>query len=82
MMNTISIAYWIIFFSLLPISYWCFRILIDNLLFKLLPPHKITVEITDSEGNIVNSQALIIDDKEFYDQAIKLLAHKGKHPNE
>jgi hypothetical protein len=77
-MNATAIAYWLIFFGLLPVTYWGFRMLFENLLLKFLPPHQFVIDQKDSDGNIVRSDKITITEQKFYDEAFVILRTKSK----
>ena len=77
-MDATAIAYWLIFFGLLPVTYWSFRMLFENLLLKLLPPHQLVIEQKDNDGNIIRSDKITVTEQTFYDAAYTILGKKSK----
>ncbi|MBE4121611.1 hypothetical protein P3748_16855 [Vibrio parahaemolyticus] len=77
-MNATAIAYWLIFLGLLPVTYWGFRMLFENLLLKFLPPHQFVIEQKDNDGNIVRSDKITVNGQKFYDEAFVILGKSSK----
>ncbi|HFQ5108330.1 TPA: hypothetical protein ACGUT0_001887 [Vibrio vulnificus] len=77
-MNATAIAYWLIFFGLLPVTYWSFRMLFENLLLKLLPPHQIVIEQKDSDGSIIRTDKITVTEQTFYNAALAVIGKKSK----
>lgn len=47
--------------------------LFENLLIKLLPPHQVTIERTDNDGNIIHTEKITVTEQTFYDAALTVI---------
>ncbi|HDO1314045.1 hypothetical protein ACE1B4_01440 [Aeromonas veronii] len=72
-MSASTALFWSVFLLLLPLAYGLFRILFDWLLDKLLPPHKIIVEVFSADGSSVSTSVDVTNDKEFYRLAMSAI---------
>ncbi|MEF1310698.1 hypothetical protein QTO01_11375 [Vibrio mytili] len=81
-MDATAIAYWLIFFGLLPVTYWGFRMLFENLLLKLTPPHQVVIEQKDNDGNIIRSEKIVVTEQNFYDAAHTVILRKAMNKHE
>lgn len=72
-MNASTAIFWSFFLLFLPIAYGLFRVLFDWLLDRLLPPHKVIVEVFRADGSSVSTSVDVTNDKEFYRLAMSAI---------
>lgn len=72
-----ALAFWLAFFSVLPVFYWVFKILFDRLRFMCTPRHRLLLEYIDDKG-ISHMQSIdVTSDDEFYEVAMSAI-RKGR----
>lgn len=65
-----AFAFWLAFFSSLPILYWAFKILFDRIRFMCTTRHRLLLEYIDDQG-VSHSQFVdVTTDDEFYKVAM------------
>ena len=62
----IAFAFWLAFFSLLPVLYWVFKMMFDRLRFALTSKHHLVLENIDTEGTVRRDVVDVSSDDEFY----------------
>ncbi|MGK4474760.1 hypothetical protein [Aeromonas molluscorum] len=72
-MNASTAMFWSVFLLLLPLAYGLFRLFFDWFLDKLLPPHKVIVEVFRADGSSVSTSVDVTNDKEFYRLAMSAI---------
>ena len=65
-----AFAFWLAFFSILPVLYWAFTILFDRIRFMFTPRHLILLEYVDDEGVRHTKVVDVSTDDEFYEVAM------------
>ncbi|CAD5443527.1 TPA: hypothetical protein ACYENY_000644 [Klebsiella pneumoniae] len=65
-----AFAFWLAFFSILPVLYWAFKILFDRIRFMFTPRHLISLEYVDDEGVRHTKVVDVSTDDEFYEVAM------------
>ncbi|HBT7016261.1 TPA: hypothetical protein MCG72_003989 [Klebsiella pneumoniae] len=65
-----AFAFWLAFFSILPVLYWAFKILFDRIRFMFTPRHLILLEYVDDEGVRHTKVVDVSTDDEFYEVAM------------
>lgn len=68
-----TVAFWALFFGVLPILYWGFRLFFDNLIEKFLPHHIVTLEVQKEDGSWTSTQLDMSNDREFYRVSLAIL---------
>ncbi|EFH2757150.1 hypothetical protein [Escherichia coli] len=61
-----AFAFWLVFFSILPVCYWVYKILFDRIRFMLTPKHMLTLEYIDENGIAKRDTVDVSSDDEFY----------------
>lgn len=59
-------AFWLAFFSVLPVFYWIFKIFFERIRFILTRRHILTLEYTDENGVVKSDIIDVTSDDEFY----------------
>lgn len=65
-----AFAFWLAFFSILPVLYWAFKILFDRIRLMFTPRHLISLEYVDDEGVRHTKVVDVSTDDEFYEVAM------------
>ncbi len=65
-----AFAFWLAFFSVLPVLYWTFKILFDRIRYMCTPQHRLLLEYVDDEGVIHEQFVDVSTDDEFYEVAM------------
>lgn len=68
-----AFAFWLAFFSILPVFYWIFKILFDRLRFMFTPKHQLVLEYIDNEGIAHRDLVDVSTDDEFYQVAMSAI---------
>lgn len=72
-----ALAFWLAFFSSLPLFYWTFKIIFDRLRFMCTPTHKLLLEYIDDKGISHIQSVDVTSDDEFYEVAMSAI-RKGR----
>ncbi|HCG6403102.1 TPA: hypothetical protein NJ169_002385 [Vibrio parahaemolyticus] len=68
-----TMAFWLLFFGMLPLLYWGFRLVFDSIANLFIPPHKITIEVERPDGSYDSCLLDVSNDDEFYDFAMAVI---------
>lgn len=68
-----AFAFWLAFFSSLPVFYWVFKILFDRLRFMCTSKHRLLLEYIDEKGISHIQTVDVTSDDEFYDVAMSAI---------
>ncbi|ENU0860541.1 hypothetical protein [Citrobacter amalonaticus] len=68
-----ALAFWLAFFSILPVLYWAFKILFDRMRFMCTPRHRLLLEYIDDQGVSHKQLVDVTTDDEFYEVAMSAI---------
>lgn len=78
-----TIVFWLLFFGILPLLYWGFRLIFDSIANAFIPKQKITIEVERQDGSYNSCLLDVSNDDEFYDFAMAVIRSRkgdnGKH---